>query len=888
MKKIKNIVLYPTWNQETGEREQKAHVFYTNGDVDESISFEDAVSLCEQLWDELELKRDVDFEALIDKDMVHVTTEQELVENWDFYAPKNYKKRSIEKALQGKFDSLMGSLEEEKEEVKLAMEEETEVNEESTEETKELSEKEQHENDIFEEIKSTFEDDKPVPSTPEELQEFSDELNSIEKQKLEEAQQANTKKERSEEEKVEGSSEETALVETQKVDSEQLTFEGIIDEDHLFETTDEESKKSANNIIQRLTSGFLALSMIATAGYATRKMNAEEVDNLKTAFSLIPQVSASTLDREADNSNYNDYSYYELLNVTKDQFQKSSMESLGTSLIMYNGVFADAHKEEGKDIKAALTVEEMIALQLAYNNFDEDELAEYLNGTILDANKLSIDFKNATLQLMGAHVIETRENPVNIVNELLRSEIGKAFYNKYHNMYLDALESSGDDQLNIIEAFYKMVREDFPITSTDRTEGISHASIYESMEPYKLSVIPMIAAAEMLFQNKSIDFTLTDEEAEFFNELGYCNFADAIFRKVETISLDRVEDKSDPTLEQFIYALIDFLKERDQYGIKDEQRDLSKLEAFINRVNNGVSYEGFVYYTGGSVYSVTYQTESHYQKTEYSSTETRESKPMPADVKEEIDSEIAEENAVAKAEGEAEAEEVRKQMQAEEDKKAEQILKEIEERAKDLKDRIAKANEKQKNGEPVNESDFGNHNVQIDPEDKDQNGNLDPSVIDITTDPTGDQTGQSLPDPNVTGADFDAKEPTNTPSNDDIKETSNDGGNGSTGEEPKQEQETGKSWANYINGKYDSQELHQNDDASQQPTEEGYDPSKEASREYYEHWYDQDSGSSYTIEYETDSNATSVSNVNIADEYVNSLDGIELDEDGYQYILSGF
>ena len=882
MKKIKNIVLYPTWNQETGVREQKAHVFYTNGDVDEYISFEEAVSLCEQIWDELDLKKDVDFDALIDKDIIYVTTEQELADNWDFYAPESYKKRSIEKTLQDRLDILTWSIEKENNEsVKLEEEE-------SIEETKVLSEKEQHENDIFEEIKSTFEEKKAVPSTPEELQEFNDELNSIEKQKLEEAQQANTKKERSEEEKVEGSSEETALVETQKVDSEQLTFEGIIDEDHLFETTDEESKKSSNNIIQRLTSGFLALSMIATAGYATRKMSAEDVDSLRTAFSLIPQVSASTLDREADNSNYNDYSYYELLNVTKDQFQKSSMESLGTSLLMFNGVFADAHKEEGKDIKAALTVEEMIALQLAYNDYDEEEIAKYLNGTILDANNLSVDFKNATLQLKGAHVIETRENPVKIADELLKSEIGKAFYNKYHNMYLDALESSGDDQLKIIELFYKMVREDFPITSNDRTEGISHANIYKSIEPYKLAVIPMIAAAEMLFQNKSIDFTLTDEEVEFFNELGYCNFADSIFRKVEAISLDRVEDKSDPTLEQFIYALIDFLKERDQYGIEDEQRDLSKLEAYINRVNNGVTYEGFMYYTGGSVYSVTYQTKSHQQKTEYYSTETREQKPMPANVKAEIDSEIAEENATAKAEAEAKAEEVRKQMQAEEDKKAEQILKEIAEKAQDLKDRIAKANEKQKNGEPVNESDFGEHNVQLDPEDKDADGNLSPSVIEITTDPTGDQSGQALPDPNITGAEFDAKAPTNTPtsSNGDTTAPASDGGNGSTSEES--EQETAKSWATYKDGVYDSQELHQNENTSQQPAEEGYDPAKEESRKYYENWYDNESNSYYAVEEETDSNATSVSNLNIADDYVESLDGIELDEDGYQYILTGF
>ena len=58
-------------------------------------------------------------------------------------------------------------------------------------------------------------------------------------------------------------------------------------------------------------------------------------------------------------------------------------------------------------------------------------------------------------------------------------------------------------------------------------------------------------------------------------------------------------------------------------------------------------------------------------------------------------------------------------------------------------------------GKPVNERDFGDHNVDFDNDHSDDNGNLDNSVKDITTDGSGANNG-ALPDPNETGRKFDA------------------------------------------------------------------------------------------------------------------------------------
>ena len=52
-----------------------------------------------------------------------------------------------------------------------------------------------------------------------------------------------------------------------------------------------------------------------------------------------------------------------------------------------------------------------------------------------------------------------------------------------------------------------------------------------------------------------------------------------------------------------------------------------------------------------------------------------------------------------------------------------------------------------------------NSNVDFDEDHSDENGNLDDSVENITTNGDGDQTGEELPDPNQTGAEFDKKSP---------------------------------------------------------------------------------------------------------------------------------
>ena len=474
----------------------------------------------------------------------------------------------------------------------------------------------------------------------------------------------------------------------------------------------------------------------------------------------------------------------QLLDVTTSQVQKESMSNLQKSIIGFNESFADAHTGsyqnaagETVDVRAALSFDEMVALQQAYNDYSKTELKAYFNGTDVSKDSLTRSYKDASLQLMGAYVIETSEHPVDM-SGLINSEEGKAFYNKYHQMFLAAKTATGDEKLEKIKEFYSAVKTDFPITQEVRTEGIAHADDYATLASYKLSVAPMIAAGEIMWQNLEVDETLDDSTIDFLNDLGLCNYAESKFGTIETISLTSESDSTNPLYEQYKSAFEKELKEKNIYVIDDEHRELSKLQEFQEAVNWHFENEESYGYSSGVVMttSETYQEKYSWQEshTTYSSEQTRETveaSQIPDgvrnDLENQVNSEIASENGQAKQEAEKKAEETQKEMQKEEDKKAEQIEEEIKKDDQQFQDQVDKANETidrnnsdqdTSNDEKVNESEFGG-NVDFDEDHSDDNGNLDDSVENITTNGDGDQTGEELPDPNQTGAEFDKKAP---------------------------------------------------------------------------------------------------------------------------------
>ena len=365
----------------------------------------------------------------------------------------------------------------------------------------------------------------------------------------------------------------------------------------------------------------------------------------------------------------------------------------------------------------------------------------------------------------------------------------------------------------------------------------------------------MNAASEMMFQNLETDNTLNDSEIDFLNDIGLCNYAQDKFEKIQTITLAAEEDNTNPLYEQYRDSIIGMMKDKNQYVTTDEHRDLSKLDAFDKAVNWHFYVDSTGMFTGEVYYTTETHTETNTwttQQTTYREETTTQEKEIPASEKKKIDDQIAKENEAAKKKGKKEAKKKQQEMQDEADKEAEKIKDEVKKDEEDLQDKIEDANDKidennkdddKSNDEKINEDDFGDHNVDFDDEHSDDQGNLDDSVENITTNPSGDQTGEQLPDPNETGEKFDQQQPA------DNNENNNDVGN---------ENGAGDNNNNDNNDNQQSEDMGSSDNGA--------------------------GANQNIIEYEEEVEETPKSNEELVDEYVENLANNQAEEsESYEY-----
>ena len=450
---------------------------------------------------------------------------------------------------------------------------------------------------------------------------------------------------------------------------------------------------------------------------------------------------------QTDNQNQQDAAFLALLNKTTNKDQKAAMQHMNTAIDSFNRDFASHYIEEGKNVKAALTWDEVMALNLAYNDYSKDQIKAMFNGSEVNSEAMSHAYKNATLQLMGAYVISTREHPANIEAFLTNPE-HHAFAAKYSDLFYKMKETTGDAQVAAINAFYQEIHKDFPISAEKREEGISHRDERAKVEAYKAVVVPMLSAAEIMFQNVSnVDRTLSDKAIAYFNDIGFCNIVDEKFERAETITLTAETDEKNPTYEKYQATKnLELIYEGNNVTI-DSARDLSQLAEFQKWVNGHfeITDKGF---TGTIIPNPTTST----------STKTESTTTVTGDRNEAVNK--AGEDAVKKAESAVDAdlaaqnEAAKKAAEEAAKKESEKAQNEANQHNQNVQNQINDANNTINNGGTVNENDFGG-NVDFDDEHTDENGNLNDSVTDVTTDGEGAKTEDDLPDPNETGRNFD-------------------------------------------------------------------------------------------------------------------------------------
>ena len=781
-KKIANIVFYKF--QERAKEAKQACIFYTDGTV-ANVSFDEGIDACEEIVRTHHIKSKDAFREMINKNYIHVVSENELQNNY-----QKYKEEAIRMA------------EEEIEDKSISSEPEEETSEASEEVT---ADKDQEEVQEEKEEQSAT----PIPPIYREVpsEEVRGENGDLDEEEIEDDSSfmpiyKEVKSEDSDEKESEEEDIEADMYVSDEDEEKKDLFDGSEDfdseqaeEDFDIEGEEEVAKERGvkaffkrawenlkkNKVVKRIIVCVTAVG-VALGLYSCAKK--QSLDGVIASMNF-PGIFA-TKDKDAtdenadsladvlvfgDNDQFNNYSFDQLLEVTTNETQKTVMTNLDAAMTGFNDTFASKHLEVGKMVRATLTFDEMVALQTAYNNYSKTQIQAYFNGADIKAADMTRAYKDASLQLMGAHVIETSESPVDM-SMLLETQEAKDFYKKYHEAFLAAKEASDETKIMRVTDFYRMVRSDFPITTEVRTEGIAHSENYKKLESYKLSVAPMIAAAEMMWQNLERDVTLDDSEIDFLNDLGLCNYADETFERIETITLASEEDNENPLYDQYRNAIIEKYKSANMYYIDDAHRELTELKEFDEAVNwhfNVVEEEATVQETG-SVQTQTQTRQETSTRTETSTTyheevTTREI-PITETAKAEVDAQIAAENEAARVAAEQAAAVNLQQIQAVEDQKKEQIDAEVVQEAQQLQTDIAEANQQiaennadqnPANNVPVNESDFGAANVQFDEQHSDAQGNLDNSVENITTDPTGDMTNEPLPDPNQTGQAFDAQ-----------------------------------------------------------------------------------------------------------------------------------
>lgn len=693
---INNIVFY----KKDDTNEKRARIFFKGKGV-RDVSFDEAIDICLEMAKELNLKSISEFKKLLNNKMFYTTTEKSLLNNIDFY---------------------------QKDSGVVIPDVEEEVTEEKTDNDTIIID------DNQDEVEDEYEDNDNYDINDEKSDEVTDDFVDISDSNFNVTYEPSKK--------------------TSKLSSEN---DNSIDEDTpkkgFFGRIVDKIKKS--KIVKRIVLCVTALAVgLGIYSCASRKTLEGKMANSNLA-SISDTNKGNNQNKEdllliGDNSYYDNYSYDTLQKVNTNEKQKNTMKNTFDMLKAFNGDFANAYVEKGSNIKPALSFEEVMALQTAYNDFSKDEIKAIFNGAEMKSKDLENSYKSASLQLMGAYVIETKEHPVD-ASVLINGDDGKKFYKKYHDLFMKAKYAKGDQQLKAVKDFYNMVREDFPITNEVRTEGISHADSHDSIEAYKLSVTPMIAAAEMIFQNLKVDNTLKDYEIDFLNDIGLCNYAKDSFNRVETVLLVSDANKEEPLYEQYKKQIVKMMKDKNSYVIDDAHRELSKLKVFQLAVNGHFDQviNGDFNCTRVEVSTYTDTSVTYSEKTE------RRELPITDEAKAEVDAQINRENSQAKADGERKAEKNRENMQAAEDKNATKVREEVKSDARDMQDKIDQANDNISKGKPVNESDFGDHGVDFDDNHSDSNGNLDGSVDDITTDGKGADNG-ALPDPNETGKKFDA------------------------------------------------------------------------------------------------------------------------------------
>lgn len=331
-----------------------------------------------------------------------------------------------------------------------------------------------------------------------------------------------------------------------------------------------------NRIVKRIAIGIGALLVLGGGVKLVKDFSFNDKDIEPTTTGYVDDKNYN--DNVTDNNMREDFSnctYQELLQKCKNNTnRKDAMKTIREFVTEYN-YEAYRYKEEKSDVRAVHTLDEAMAMYLAYNDIDSEKVNEIFKGTNMTFDGLRNSLISAQYQDALVHNIQDRTfNKA----DLFTKQADKDLYNKYENLFMSMNCAYDKDKKEFKEKFNDMVRADL--------SGIATGD-YSNVDCSKVIIKEFMDAMDNV--NIKADNELTAQEKNYINGI----MANVVDKKLNTIVIrqnarnlemtmgvnSQVMDQ-EPYYNDFKDAIIKELTDNNCYYTTDENRDVSYYNVF--------------------------------------------------------------------------------------------------------------------------------------------------------------------------------------------------------------------------------------------------------------------------------------------------------------------
>lgn len=284
-----------------------------------------------------------------------------------------------------------------------------------------------------------------------------------------------------------------------------------------------------------------------------------------------------------DNSevNQNTYSSVDdiLTNSNINESKKQAVFATWAYINNYNNTVASNHIcSDGT--RLAHSWDEIISDYLVYNYISGEEAIQIFDNCNIDSTELKANYSSSIEQATMEYVVLTEPTSK---EGLIKSDTGKNFYRKYEDMII-RFNKSGDDiqsKEQIAKEFYSEVYLDF-LNGNEISEN----------ESYKLSVIPIINAFNLLTQDINCDIKLTDENKTKITDMGNGIFVSSYLESISSyVNANSISFNDDITYAEIVDIAIEELCDNNLYNIDEVNRNISNSKEYKSMFKQSTSLD---------------------------------------------------------------------------------------------------------------------------------------------------------------------------------------------------------------------------------------------------------------------------------------------------------